>query len=158
MTKTNAMRLLDAAKKPYKIKTYVPNEDNVLPLDQVGQLDMIAEQVFKTLVTKNEKNIINVFCVPLNCELDLKKAAKISSSKKVEMVHVKDILKLTGYVRGGCSPIGMKKKYATFIDETAILFDEIGISAGLSGNEIVIEPNVLCEFVQSEFCDLTKEQ
>ena len=108
-------------------------------------------------ITKGDKTGHIVFCIPVDEELDLKKAASVSGNKKVDMIHVKDLLGLTGYIRGGCSPIGMKKKFPTFIDETAVLFDEISISAGQRGCQIVINPEVLAEYVEAKLLSLTKE-
>ena len=113
------------------------------------------EQIFKTLVARGEKRGYLVFCIPVCCELDLKKAAKAAKDKKVELIHVKELLPLTGYIRGGCSPIGMKKCFPTYIDETAILYDEIGVSAGQRGAQVLLNPETLCEYVGAEFCDLT---
>ena len=96
-----------------------------------------------------------MFCIPVCCELDLKKAAKAAGDKKVELIHVKELLPLTGYLRGGCSPIDMKKKFPTFIDETAILFDEIGVSAGCRGCQILLAPDDLISYVNPSLCDLT---
>lgn len=156
LVKTNAMRLLDLENIQYKIKEYTPDENNLLGLESLEQVGMTGDEVFKTLVTKGDKNGVNIFCIPLNCELDLKKAAIVSGNKKIEMAHMKDVLPLTGYVKGGCSPIGMKKKYPTYINETAILFDEIAVSAGIRGGQIVINGEILCDFVDGNLCDLTK--
>lgn len=155
MTKTNAMRLLDGAKIEYRVQMYEVHESNLSGLHVAEQIGVCADEIFKTLVTKGDKNGINVFCIPVNCELNLKKAALVSGNKKIEMIHVKDILSLTGYIRGGCSPIGMKKKYPTYIEETAVLFDEIAVSAGVRGAQIIINPDKLCDFVQGKFCNLT---
>ncbi len=155
MTKTNAMRMLDAAKIEYQTREFEVSEDNYCGVQVAKHFNMCADEVFKTLVTKGDKSGINVFCIPINTELNLKKAAISSNNKKIEMLPMKNILSVTGYIRGGCSPIGMKKKFPTFIDETAILFDNIGVSAGARGCEIIINPDKLCEFVQGTFCDLT---
>ena len=117
---------------------------------------MPAETVFKTLVTRGDKNGVNIFCIPVDCELDLKKAASASGNKKIEMIHVRELLGLTGYIRGGCSPIGMKKKYPTYIDETAFLFDEIAVSAGQRGCQIIISPISLISYVKAAERDLVK--
>ena len=109
------------------------------------------------MVTRGDKTGILVFCIPVDMELDLKKAAAVSGNKKVEMTHVKELLGLTGYVRGGCSPIGMKKKYPTYIDETAILFEEIAVSAGMRGEQILLHPEDLIAFVNAKEVDVTKE-
>ena len=112
--------------------------------------------VYKTLVAKGEKTGINVFCIPVEKELDLKKCAKILNDKKVEMIAVKDLLSLTGYIRGGCSPIGMKKQYPTFIDSSAEKLDKIYVSAGKRGGQIYINPNDLKNFIRGTFKDLVK--
>ncbi len=155
LTKTNAMRLLDQANISYKIKSYPVNDTYFSGIYSAEKFEMSPDEVFKTLVTKGDKNGINVFCIPVSQELDLKKAATISKNKKIEMISVKDMLPITGYVRGACSPIGMKKAFPTFLDETAILFDEIGISAGAKGTEIIINAELLCEFIGATFHDLT---
>jgi Cys-tRNA(Pro)/Cys-tRNA(Cys) deacylase len=153
--KTNAMRLLDQAEISYRTIEYEVDENN-LAGEHVADITGIPyEQCFKTLVAKGEKKGILVFCIPVNTELDLKKAANIIKDKKIEMIHVKDLLSLTGYIRGGCSPIGMKKKYPTYIDETAILFTEISISAGVRGCQIVINPEQLIDYIEATECDLT---
>ena len=113
--------------------------------------------MFKTLVTRGDGNELFVFVIPVAESLDLKKAAKVSGNKRVEMIHVKEIEGLTGYLRGGCSPIGMKKSYPTYIDETAILFDSIYFSAGKRGVQIILSPETLAGFIGAEFADLTKE-
>lgn len=155
MTKTNAMRILDLEKITYTVLEYVVEEDSSsYGLQAADKLDLSNDTIFKTLVTKNEKNIINIFCIPVNYMLDLKKAAKVSGSKKIEMVLSKDVLKLTGYMVGACSPIGMKKVFSTYIDETATLFDTIGISGGIRGSEIILSPISLSTFIDAKFCDL----
>lgn len=154
LVKTNAMRLLEQANINFYTKEYECNEDNLLGINVAKILGIPPEQVFKTLVTKGEKKGILVFCIPVNSELDLKKAAKIVGDKKIEMLHVKDLLKNTGYIRGGCSPIGMKKKYPTYIDETAILFDKISISSGIKGCQIILNPKDLIKYINAIKCDL----
>ncbi|BCN30698.1 Cys-tRNA(Pro) deacylase [Anaeromicropila herbilytica] len=153
--KTNAMRLLDQAGINYKTVEYEVDENNVAGEHVADIVGIPYERCFKTLVAKGEKNGIMVFCIPVNAELDLKKAANIVKDKKIEMVHVKDLLNLTGYIRGGCSPIGMKKKYPTFIDETAILFDEISVSAGTRGCQLILNPEELIEYIEATECDIT---
>ena len=115
---------------------------------------MPEEQVFKTLVARGEKTGINVFCIPVCCELDLKKAAKAAGDKNMELVAVKELLGLTGYIRGGCSPVGMKKHYPTFIDETCTLWDEIAVSAGARGHQMIVPPQPLAELVDAELTDI----
>ena len=124
----------------------------------------IAEQaqvdpacMFKTLVRKGERNGYFVCCLPVNDELDLKKVAKAFDDKKCDLIPMKSLRDLTGYIRGGCSPIGMKKKFPTFIDETAILFDEIYINAGMRGLMAIVEPNALIEYVGAKAVDLVKD-
>ncbi len=154
MTKTNAMRLLDAAKIDYRVTEYEFDESDLSGVHAAKVMGMPMEQVFKTLVAKGDKTGPLVFCIPVAQELDLKKAASVSGNKKVEMIHLKELLGLTGYMRGGCSPVGMKKKYPTFLDETAILFDEIGVSAGQRGVQMMLNPEKLAQYVQAELVDL----
>ena len=132
-TKTNAVRLVQQAKIPCRESFYEFDEKDLNGNHAAAAIGMPPEQVFKTLVAKGEKTGINVFCIPVCCELDLKKAAKAAGDKNMEMVAVKDLLNLTGYIRGGCSPVGMKKLYTTAIDESAVLFDEIMVSGGKVG-------------------------
>lgn len=154
-TKTNAMRQLDAAGIFYETKEYEVDESNLGGVHVAEQLGQSPDQVFKTLVLHNEKNEHLVCCIPSSCELDLKKVARASGNKKVEMIPMKTLFDVTGYIRGGCTPIAMKKKFPTFIDETAQLYDKIAISAGVRGMQIIIDPEVLQEFVEAEFADLT---
>lgn len=156
MTKTNVMRLLDAAGILYRTAEYEYDESNLSGLHAAEQVGIPAEQVFKTLVTRGDKTGILVFCIPVDQELDLKKAAMVSGNKKVEMTHMKELLGLTGYIRGGCSPIGMKKKYPTFLDETCILFDEIAVSAGQRGVQVIVSPQALLDYTEAQEADLTK--
>lgn len=155
MNKTNAMRLLEAAGITFKTASYEVDEDDLSGMHVASQLNQPPEQVFKTLVLKGEKTGYFVCCIPVNEELDLKKAAKAAGSKKCEMLHVKDLLSITGYIRGGCSPVGMKKRFPTFMDETAELFDEIAVSAGVRGLQIIVEPNTLCSYIDAKLIDLT---
>lgn len=155
MTKTNVMRMLDAEKISYSTAEYEYSEDDLSGVHAAQAINMPAEQVFKTLVTKGDKTGPVVFVIPVAEELDLKKAAKVSQNKSIEMLHVKDLLGLTGYIRGGCSPIGMKKKFTTYIDETAELFDNISISAGVRGCQVIINPEVLIQFIDAKQADLT---
>jgi len=149
------MRLLDQAGIPYKAMEYEVDENNLAGEHVAEQIGMPMDQVFKTLVAKGEKKGIVVFCIPVNSELNLKKAASILDDKKIEMLHVRDLLGTTGYVRGGCSPIGMKKKYPTYIDETAMLFDEITVSAGIRGCQLSIPSDRLLEYIGATLCDIT---
>lgn len=155
MVKTNVMRLLEQAKLSYTTKEYEVDEQDLSGEHVAKQVGMASEQVFKTLVARGDKNKIFVFCIPVNAELNLKRAAALVLEKKIEMVHVKELLSLTGYIRGGCSPIGMKKKYPTYIDETAQLFDTIAVSAGVRGCQIVMNPDDLKEYIDGVYADLT---
>ena len=154
MDKTNVMRLLDAAKVVYVEKVYDPEIVNGETVAQVVGED--PDSVFKTLVTEDEKRNHFVFVVPVNRELDLKKAAKAAGSKSIVMIHQKELLPLTGYVHGGCSPIGMKKPFPTFIDETAQLFDVIFVSGGRCGFQIGINPIQLAAYCRANFCEICK--
>lgn len=154
MIKTNAMRLLEQAGIEFDTIEYEVDE-NDLSGEHVASITGIPmEQVFKTLVAKGEKQGIMVFCIPVNTELNLKKAASVVKEKKIELVHVKDLLGLTGYIRGGCSPIGMKKKYPTYVDETAILYDGICISAGVRGCQIRLNPDKLVEYIDGVYSEI----
>lgn len=154
--KTNVMRLLDAAGISYQTAEYAYDETNLSGEHAAKAIGMPEEQVFKTLVSRGDKTGILVFCIPVCSELDLKKAASVSGNKKVEMIQMKELLNLTGYIRGGCSPIGMKKKYSTFIEETAVLFDKISISAGVRGCQILMKPEECISFINATEADLTK--
>ena len=150
MTKTNVMRMLDTAGICYRVKEYEYDENDLSGINVAKKIDMAKEQVFKTLVTRGDKTGIVVFVLPVDEELDLKKAAKISKNKNINMIHVKELLEITGYIRGGCSPIGMKKKYPTYIDETCELFDEISISAGVRGCQVLIDPGLLSSLISAK--------
>ncbi len=154
-SKTNAVRLVQQAKIPCREEFYKFDEHDLNGNHAAQAIGFPPEQVFKTLVAKGPKLGIMVFCIPVCCELDLKKAAKSSGDKKVEMIPMKDLLPLTGYIRGGCSPIGMKKEYPTFIDETAVLYDEIAVSAGCRGQQLILHPDDLIAYVNMNVCDLT---
>lgn len=145
--KTNAARLLDAAGIKYELIPYEVDENNLDAGHVAAQLGEDLDCVFKTLVLRGDKSGLFVCVVPGSTEVDLKVAAKISGNKNCEMIHVKELLPLTGYIRGGCSPIGMKKPYPTFIHESAILYDYIYISAGVRGLQIRISPADLISFV-----------
>ncbi|MBR4452525.1 MAG: Cys-tRNA(Pro) deacylase [Clostridia bacterium] len=155
MTKTNVMRLLDAAKIAYETVEYEVDESDLSGAHIVAQTGLDKDTVFKTLVFSGDKNGFGVCCIPVSEELDLKKAAKIFGEKKIEMLHVKDLLKTTGYIRGGCSPVGMKKQFKTVIDETALLFDKIYVSGGQRGVTLGVDPQALCAYIGAEFADVT---
>lgn len=154
--KTNALRLVQKAGIPCEEAQYEYDENDLNGMHAAVAIGMPPEQVFKTLVTRGPKNGIHVFCIPVCCELDLKKAAKAAGDKSIELVAVKDLLSLTGYIRGGCSPVGMKKRYPTHIDETCILYDRIAVSAGARGHQMILPPEDLANLISAEFEDLTK--
>ena len=153
-TKTNAVRLVQQAQIPCRESFYEYDEKDLNGNHAAAAIGMPGEQVFKTLVARGERSGIHVFCIPVCCELDLKKAAKAAGDKNMEMVAVKDLLNLTGYIRGGCSPVGMKKKYPTWIDETAQLWDEIAVSAGARGHQMILPPLPLAELINAKFVDI----
>lgn len=153
--KTNAVRLLDQQKISYTLKEYEINEahlDGVTAAQEIGE---DVDKVFKTLVATSMKNQLYVFVIPVAKELDLKAAAKFVGEKKIEMLHVKDLLANTGYIRGGCSPIGMKKQYPTVIDEAAKLQETIFVSAGKRGMQICISPEGLEKAAHAKFGAIT---
>ena len=153
-SKTNAVRLVQQANIPCREAFYEFDESDLNGNHAAKAIGFPPEQVFKTLVARGERTGINVFCIPVCCELDLKKAAKAAGDKNMELVAVKDLLNLTGYIRGGCSPVGMKKRYPTFIDETAQLWEEIAVSAGARGHQMIVPPERLADLVNAEFVDI----
>jgi Cys-tRNA(Pro)/Cys-tRNA(Cys) deacylase len=154
-TKTNAMRLIQQAGIPCRESFYEYDENDLRGTHAANAIGMPEEQVFKTLVARGDRTGIHVFCIPVCCELDLKKAAKAAGDKKIELVAVKELLGLTGYIRGGCSPVGMKKQYPTHFDETCILCDEIAVSAGERGHQMILNPEALAEYLGADIIDLT---
>lgn len=153
--KTNAMRQLDSVGIEHAIGEYEYDETELSGEHAAEALGISKDEIFKTLVTRSNTGDYFVFVVPVASELNLKKAASAAGVKKIEMIHVKELLPLTGYVRGGCSPIGMKKPFPTFIDETAILYDRIYISAGKRGAQIIINGEVLADFIGALLVDIT---
>ncbi len=154
ISKTNAMRILDYAKVDYSIHEY-PHEDTAVPGDEVARLvGADPDRVFKTLVTRGSSGEIYVFIVPVREELDLKKAAKCSGEKAISMVRVSELLNLTGYIRGGCTAIGMKKAYPVFLEETASLFESVYVSGGKIGLQIELDPEDLLRTVSGRYADL----
>lgn len=154
-TKTNAMRLIQQAGILCRESFYEYDENDLRGTHAANAIGMPEEQVFKTLVARGDRTGIHVFCIPVCCELDLKKAAKAAGDKKIELVAVKELLGLTGYIRGGCSPVGMKKQYPTHFDETCILCDEIAVSAGERGHQMILNPEALAEYLGADIIDLT---
>lgn len=153
MEKTNVMRLLDAKSIPYEAREYDP-EITSGPL-VAAALGEDPDTVFKTLVTEGPKKEHFVFVIPVNAELDLKKAAKVARVKSIAMIPQKELLPLTGYIHGGCSPFGMKKPFPTFLDETAELFPNIFVSAGRRGYQVGISPSDIISQIGASFADLT---
>ena len=156
MTKTNAMRLLDSAGIEYGTVTYEVDESDLSGVHAAEMLGLDPDCMFKTLVCRDDKGGYEVFVIPVAYELDLKKCAVAAGVKRVEMIHVKELLPLTGYIRGGCSPVGMKKKFPTYIDETAALWDKIYVSAGQRGLQLHVAPDELARYVEAKYAGLTK--
>ena len=154
--KTNAMRILDSKKVSYEMLSYESEDGKIDGISVAHKIGVDEKNVFKTLVAQGTSKELYVFVIPVAEELDLKNAAKIAGEKKVEMIAVKDILKYTGYIRGGCSPIGMKKNYKTFIHESAEDLDFIIFSAGKIGHQIKMNPKDLVNVVEGEIAFLIK--
>ena len=153
-TKTNVMRMLEAAGIPFVTARYGVDESDLSGRRAADALGPEHDCVYKTLVLKGEKTGYLVCCIPVDEELDLKKTARAAGDKKVEMIHVKELLPLTGYIRGGCSPIGMKKKFPTYIEETAQLYDRIYVSAGMRGCQVILAPEDLRQMTEGVFAAL----
>ncbi|WP_026695926.1 Cys-tRNA(Pro) deacylase [Peribacillus kribbensis] len=154
--KTNAMRILDKEKLDYSMYTYENKDGKIDGVSAAEKIGRPLESVFKTLVTAGKSGALYVFVVPVAEELDLKKAARAADEKNIEMIPVKDIQKWTGYIRGGCSPVGMKKQYPTFIHESAESLDRIIVSGGRIGMQIELKPGVLQTVTQAVFADIIK--
>ncbi|EOU1704030.1 Cys-tRNA(Pro) deacylase [Clostridium perfringens] len=154
--KTNAMRILDSKKVSYEMLSYESEDGKIDGISVAHKIGVDEKNVFKTLVAQGTSKELYVFVIPVAEELDLKNAAKIAGEKKVEMIAVKDIMKYTGYIRGGCSPIGMKKNYKTFIHESAEDLDFIIFSAGKIGHQIKMNPKDLLSVVEGKFAFLIK--
>ena len=153
-TKTNAVRLIEQAGFACQEAFYTFDENDLNGMHVANAIGLPLEQVFKTLVAKGVKTGICVFCVPVCCELDLKLAAKAAGDKNISLIPVKDLLQVTGYIRGGCSPIGMKKKYPTYIDETCQLYDFIAVSAGERGHQMLIPHEAILQVVGAKLVDI----
>lgn len=154
INKTNAMRILDSMNINYDYTTYESEDGKIDGVSVAHKIGQNPEAVFKTLVAVGHSKEFYVFCIPVEYELNLKKAAKASNEKNIEMLLLKDLTKTTGYIRGGCSPIGMKKQFKTFIDESAILQDKIFVSAGAIGIQIIIQPDDLVKAINATYADL----
>lgn len=156
---TNAMRMLQAAKINFETVEYEADEVGEHFGEKIAEMTGIpAEKSFKTLVARGDKTGILVICIPVNHEVDLKKLARVSGNKKVEMIHVKELLGLTGYIRGGVSPIGMKKKYPTYVHESAKAFETVAISGGKCGYTLILSPKDVQKMTECEFKNIIKEQ
>ena len=149
--KTNAMRMLDREGIAYRTASYEVDESDLSGVHAAELLGVPASYLYKTLVTKGERTGYQVFVIPADRELDLKKAAAAAGDKRVEMVAVKELLPLTGYVRGGCSPLGMKKRFPTHFDESAASLPEIYVSAGQRGLQMIVEPHALARAIGGDF-------
>lgn len=157
MKKTNAARFLDGLRIHYKLIEYEVDESDLSAESVAGKVNLPLEQVFKTLVARGDRTGVLMTCIPGNAELDLKAIATISGNKKVEMVHVKEIQRLTGYIRGGVSPIGAKKPYPIFLDESAMRFPFISISAGARGSQILVSPGDLIKVLDMKVCKIARD-
>ena len=149
------MRILDSAKVGYKTYEYTVDENDLTGVHIAEQIGLDPDTVFKTLVATGDKNGICVFCIPCNMELDLKKCARVTGDKRIELLPVKDLLSATGYIRGGCSPVGMKKAYPTYIDEICLLFEKITVSAGVRGCQLLVDVKELIDATGMTSADLT---
>lgn len=153
-SKTNAVRLVQQAGISCREEFYEFDENDLNGSHAAEAIGFPPEQVFKTLVARGAKHGIMVFCIPVCCELDLKKAAKAAGDKSVELLPVKELLTTTGYIRGGCSPVGMKKKFPTFFDEVCLLFEQIAVSAGERGHQMILPPEELVRLVDGKLVDV----
>ncbi len=152
--KTNALRMLDKAKIPYSIKEYEYDEKHLDGRHVASQVDMDPNAIFKTLVLHDHHNEHLVCCVPVLEEIDLKKLAKLAGRKSVEMIHQKDLLSVTGYMRGGCSPVGMKKQFPTYIDESILKVDAVAFSAGKRGYQMIVNVQQILTYLNVKVGDI----
>ena len=148
------MRLLDAAKIKYEVLEYPVDENNLAGTHIADEIGLPYEMVFKTIVARGDKTGLLVFCIPCDMEINLKKAASVTGNKKVEPIHVKELLSLTGYIRGGCSPVGMKKKFPTHFDETVLLQEKITVSSGVRGAQLLLDANELISYLDAKTVDV----
>lgn len=154
MKKTNAMRELDKAKISYRYYEYEVDEDHLGAVDVALKIGQDITKIFKTLVLLNEKKEMVIACIPGSDNIDLKKLAKLAQSKKVELIEMKQLLPMTGYIRGGCSPIGIKKKHRVFLHQSALIKERIIISAGIRGIQLEVNPQDLISYLKIEIGDI----
>lgn len=154
--KTNALRILDQKKIKYEIKEYEYDEEHLSGDHVLAQVDLNENEVYKTLVLKGVKDYL-VCCIPVLEEIDLKKLAKASHNKSVEMIHMKDLLSITGYIRGGCSPIGMKKKFKTYFQQDIVNVDKVAVSAGKRGLQVILDAGDLVSITEGELVDVIRK-
>lgn len=152
--KTNVMRLLEQAKIPYTMSTYEVKDGKIDGQAVAEKVGKSVKEVFKTLVAEGKSKEHYVFVIPVSEELNLKKASQVTGEKSITMLHVKDLQKITGYIRGGCSPVGMKKAFKTFIHESALEEENITVSGGKIGVQVTVAPLLLADYIQAEFKDL----
>ena len=157
LKKTNAARFLDTLKLPYEMASYLVDEDDLSATHAAEALGVSHECVFKTLVARDDAKRILVACIPAAAEIDLKALAKCAQAKRCELVAVKELLSLTGYIRGGCSPLAMKKTYPTFIDEATLELENVYVSAGLRGVQLYLSPKVLIQATHATCAPLLKK-
>ena len=158
--RTNVLRILDKLKIDYVVHSFDVDPENYVGIDEESapvKVGLPAERVYKTIVTRGKSGEHYVFMLPVNRELDFKKCAAVVGEKNIEPLHLKELLPTTGYIRGGCSPIGMKKKYPTFVDETAMLFDAVAVSAGQRGVQVMLNPDDLLKAAQAKYESLTRD-
>jgi Cys-tRNA(Pro)/Cys-tRNA(Cys) deacylase len=155
--KTNAVRMLEAAGVNYELREYAVDEQDLSAVHVAEAAGLPPERVFKTLVARGDKTGVLLACIPGNAELDLKAIAAASGNKKVELVPLKDVLGLTGYIRGGVSPVGTRKSYPLYLDETADLWDTIAVSAGVRGVQMLVAPDGLARVVELQRCAIARD-
>ena len=151
--KTNALRVLDKSSIPYQLQTYSVDESDLSGMKVVEKLNVDLKKVYKTLVLQSNDKQYLVCCLPVNCEVDLKKLAKLSNHKKVEMIAMRDLQAITGYIRGGCSPVAMKKQFPTYFQEDILLLDEVYLSAGKRGVQMIVKPQDIISLVNGQVGD-----
>ena len=156
MKKTNAARILDTLKIPYQMKEYKVDPDNLSADNVAAKIGMPLEQVFKTLVARGDKTGVVMACLPGSGELDLKALAQVSGNKRVEMVHLKEVQGLTGYIRGGVSPLGVKKPYPVYFDDSITDWDVIAVSAGIRGAQLTVAPNDLVRAANGTIASISR--